>query len=258
MDYLKKLEEVSTQKVKAGYYFEPDWLKRIMKDNAKTATDMMCEIKVEQAMETKVCNFCKKTGSPIYVDMQCCCADREKEEDIKNLTEGFREVKNLINKNQRNNKILQSAYKNKKQTGIIGWLICTVKGWNIWHEETVFPVMEGKPWSNKVVTADNKKGVCDREAVYSHPDRWSFIDVPGYSVSDLDKMWEHYLKHKHQGYAYLDIFWNLIVPTKWNDPKEWFCDEICRHLKNIKPEAVGAPRSKIESIEYRDSYYRNK
>jgi hypothetical protein len=151
---------------------------------------------------------------------------------------------------KRNNNVLQRAFKNQKGSSWIGQVICWFKGWNYWHEEIVFPVCIGKPWSNKVVTSDPSKGVSSREARYSHPDRWQFIDVPKYTIKDLDALWRHFKRHEGQKYGWLDIITTQILFWKINNKKQWFCDEICRHLLCIKPEAVGAQLSKKEALQY--------
>lgn len=154
----------------------------------------------------------------------------------------------------RNKNRLQIAYKNEKRNGWIGWLICKIKRWNVWHEEIIFPTVEGNPWSNKVSVGDSSKGVSDRDGKYSHPERWVFVDVyeyKGQKITNkiLNKMWKHHLSHKGEEYGWLDIFFTQILKIKINNKKRWFCIEWSRHFRGKTPEAIGAPQSQKEAEE---------
>jgi hypothetical protein len=127
---------------------------------------------------------------------------------------------------------------------MINWF----KNWVFWHEEIVFPVCPGKPWSNRIVTSDPAHGVHDREASYSTPKLWDFVSVPGYGMSELDALWERYQGKKHDPYGWWDILVTQILPLNFlNNRHEEPCHEICQILLKLLPIDQGANRDKEQA-----------
>ena len=128
---------------------------------------------------------------------------------------------------------LQLAFR-KPVKGFADWFLYKLIGKYI-HVEIVFP---GPCYDNCFSSRgrDKPKGVNFKKINFSHPDRWDFLTVGGVDIIDLRKECVRYVgcKYDWKGAIWLGTFPGL----KRQNPKKWFCSEICRKVLNIKPTFV--------------------